>query len=213
MRNSVKMILGVGLLAMSAGADTYTVDPNHSEIAFSVRHMLVSNVKGNFSEFSGSFDYNPEDLASFSAAAIVSVASIDTRNADRDEHLRSADFFDAEQFPEIAFKVTRVDVGAGDPVLYGDLTMRGVTKEIALPVLVSGPVKDMSGNMRAGFEGAARINRQDWGVSWSKTMDGGGLVVGDDVRLLINVEGVRAESASAAAEAIAEEDAVEAAQD
>lgn len=211
MWNSVKVALGVGLLALSAGADTYTVDPDHSEIGFSVRHMLVSNVRGNFGTLSGSFEYDPNDLASFAASATIPVAGIDTRNKDRDDHLRSPDFFDAEKYPEIKFNVTRVDVNGGDPVLYGDLTMKGITKEIQLPVFVSGPVKDMAGNMRAGFEGATRINRQDWGVSWSKTLDGGGLVVDDFVRITVNIEGVKAEGSPD--EAIAAEDAAEAAQE
>ncbi|MCZ7592422.1 MAG: YceI family protein [Kiritimatiellae bacterium] len=150
-------------------------------------------------------------MASFAASATIPVAGIDTRNKDRDDHLRSPDFFDAEKYPEIKFNVTRVDVNGGDPVLYGDLTMKGITKEIQLPVFVSGPVKDMAGNMRAGFEGATRINRQDWGVSWSKTLDGGGLVVDDFVRITVNIEGVKAEGS--ADEAIAAEDAAEAAQE
>lgn len=209
MRNVVKMMLGAGLLAMPALADTYTVDPSHSEVAFSVRHMLVSNVRGNFGALNGSFGYDPADLASFTASATIAVSSIDTRNEDRDDHLRSPDFFDAEQFPEITFNVTRVDVNGGDPILYGDLTMKGVTKEIQLPISVSGPVKGMAGEMRAGFEGTTRINRQDWGVSWSKTLDGGGLVVGDEVRIIVNVEGVKAAESTA----VAEEAPVEAAQE
>lgn len=211
MRSIVSVILGLGLIASTAGADTYKVDPSHSEIGFSVRHMLVSNVRGAFDGIDGSFFYNPEDLGSFTASATIPAASIDTRNADRDDHLRNADFFDVEQFPEISFKTTRVDISGEDPVLYGDLTMKGVTKEIRLPITLSGPVTDMAGKQRAGFEGSTKINRQDWGISWSKTLDGGGLVVSDEVKISVNIEGVNA--GKNADEAIAAEQAEEAAQE
>lgn len=191
MRSVIVALIGSSLAVAAVRADTYEVDPSHTEIGFAVRHMLVSNVRGSFSDLSGSFDYNPDDLSTLNASALIKVESIDTRNEKRDEHLRSPDFFDAKQFPEITFKVTRADANGGDPILYGDLTMKGVTKEIAIPVTMHGPITDPWGNVRAGFEGSVTINRQDWGISWSKSMDGGGLVVSDEVKIELSVEGVK----------------------
>ncbi len=176
---------------MSKNNKLYEVDAQHSEVGFAVRHMVISNVRGAFNDFSGSFAYDPSDLKSFRATASIKVASIDTRNEKRDGHVRSADFFDAEKFPEIKFEATRVDTSGSEPVVYGNLTMKGISKEIALKVSPHGPVKDPWGMERAGFEGSATVNRQDWGVSWSQRLDNGGLVVSDEVKISLNVEGVR----------------------
>ena len=190
MKKSVIAALVLGLAAGAARAATYQVDPSHSTVGFSVRHMMVATVRGAFGEFSGSFDYDPENAQSFQASAVVQTASIDTRNAKRDEHLRGPDFFDAAQYPEITFQSTRVDSNGGDLILHGLLTMKGGSKEIAIPIIPHGPVTDPWGNVRAGFEGSATINRQDWGISWSKTLDGGGLVVSDEVKIEISIEGL-----------------------
>lgn len=189
------MMAGVGIAQTPAA--TYEIDASHSDIGFGVRHMVISTVRGSFGDFAGSFEYNPEDLASFSASASIKVASIDTKNAKRDDHLRNADFFDAPQHPEITFATTRVEPSAEGLVLYGDLTMKGVTKEIALPITLHGPITDPWGNVRAGFEGSVVINRQDWGISWSKAMDQGGLVVDDKVTITVSVEGIEKKEAAA----------------
>ncbi|MCS6771083.1 MAG: YceI family protein [Kiritimatiellae bacterium] len=172
-------------------AATYEVDPSHSHIGFAVRHMVVATVRGTFDEYVGSFNYDPENPANFSASATIKTASINTRNAKRDDHLRSPDFFDAEQFPEIKFETTGAELAGDQLVVRGNLTMRGVTKEIILPLTFSGIVKDPWGNTRVGFEGSTTINRQDWGISWSKTLDTGGLVVSDDVKIELSVEGIQ----------------------
>ncbi len=177
-------------VVVEARAATYEVDASHSDIGFGVRHMVVSTVRGSFGDYSGSFEYNPDDLGSFRASAVIKTAGIDTRNTRRDDHLRNEDFFDAAKFPEITFNSTRVEPSGEGLVLYGDLTMKGVSREIALPITLHGPVTDPWGKVRAGFEGSVVVNRQDWGISWSKTMDQGGLVVDDKVTISVSIEGV-----------------------
>ncbi len=207
MRKHITAALSLGLAASVAHADNYQIDPNHSEIAFSVRHLVISTVRGNFAEFSGTFSYNPEAVAEFSADVTVNVASIDTRVEDRNAHLRSPDFFDAEQFPAITFKATGAEQDGDDVTIHGDLTMRDVTKPITLKGSVSGPVVDPWGNPRVGIVASGTINRQDWGVSWSQKLDNGGLVVSDTVKIDVNVEGIKIADAPAAEEAA--EEAVE----
>lgn len=175
---------------MQIQAATYTIDPVHSTIGFSVRHMVVANVKGSFGSFSGTINYDAAAPENTSASAVIQVSSINTANSDRDDHLRNPDFFDVEQFPEITFETTGAQGAAPNITLVGNLTMKGVTKEIRLPVEISGPVKNMRGSHVIGLSGATEINRQDFGVTWSKTLDGGGLVVGDIVRIMIEVEAV-----------------------
>lgn len=185
------LALALGLAAPAAQAETYEIDASHSSIGFSVRHMVVSTVRGSFGEFTGSFTYDAAAPADTKAAAVIKTASIDTRNAKRDDHLRNEDFFDAPKHPDITFETTRVEVDGETVTLFGNLTMKGVTKEIALPVTFHGPITDPWGNVRAGFEGSTSINRQDWGISWSKNLDGGGLVVSDEVKLDISIEGIK----------------------
>lgn len=185
------LALALGLAAPVVNAETYEIDASHSSIGFSVRHMIVSTVRGSFGEFTGSFDYDAAKPADTKASAVIKTASIDTRNAKRDDHLRNEDFFDAPKFPDITFETTRVEADGGTLTLFGNLTMKGVTKEIALPVTFHGPITDPWGNVRAGFEGSTTINRQDWGISWSKNLDGGGLVVSDEVKLEISIEGIK----------------------
>jgi polyisoprenoid-binding protein YceI len=185
------LALALGLAAPVVNAGTYEIDASHSSIGFSVRHMIVSTVRGSFGEFTGSFEYDAAKPADTKASAVIKTASIDTRNAKRDDHLRNEDFFDAPKFPDITFETTRVEADGGTLTLFGNLTMKGVTKEIALPVTFHGPITDPWGNVRAGFEGSTTINRQDWGISWSKNLDGGGLVVSDEVKLEISIEGIK----------------------
>ncbi|HMP88586.1 MAG TPA: YceI family protein [Kiritimatiellia bacterium] len=196
MKQTVKAVL-VGLIAVGfalpqkSQADVYEIDTAHSSIGFSVRHMVIANVRGQFKTFSGSVNYVEDDATAFSASAEVDVASIDTNNDKRDDHLRSGDFFDAESHPAITFNTTKIEGNLPDITLIGELSIRGVTKEIALPISIVGPITDPWGNQRIGFSGSTRINRHDYGVSWSKTMDGGGLVVGDEVRLIIDIEAIK----------------------
>lgn len=182
----------VCLVTTPALAATYDVDVSHSSVGFSVRHMGVSNVRGAFSEFSGSFDFDPADPKSWQVEATVQVGSIDTRIENRDNHLKSPDFFDAENHPTITFRSTGVKpLENGRYQLAGDLTIRGVTKPIVLDLELLGTTTDMRGNELAGFTATGTINRQDFGLSWSKVLETGGLVVGNEVKLMIEIEGIR----------------------
>lgn len=178
-------------LTTGAYAASYDLDASHSTIGFGVKHMVVTTTKGQFTEYTGGFEYDAADPASLKAQATIKVASVDTGNGKRDDHLRGADFFDVATHPEITFVSKSAEKLGDDVVLTGDLTIKGVTKEIKLPLTVNGPITDPWGNVRVGLEGKTKIKRQDFGITWSKTMDGGGLVVGDDVTLDIVVEGIQ----------------------
>jgi polyisoprenoid-binding protein YceI len=181
-----------GLLAMGVfAADTYKLDLSHSSVAFTVRHMVIANVRGNFKEFEGTVLYDPADVTKSSVEVTIKTASIDTDNTQRDTHLRSADFFDAEKFPTITFKSKSVEKKGDGYVLNGSLTLRGVTKDVAIPFEVLGVVKDPYGNTRLGAHGELTINRMDYGVSWSKSLDAGGLVVSEEVKILLDIEAVK----------------------
>lgn len=184
-------LVGLILSFNALAADTYVVDGAHSSIGFSVKHMVINNVKGHFGEFAGTVIYDPDDASQFKADGTIQVKSIDTGIAARDEHLRSADFFDAGQYPEIRFAAKKVERQGAVYSLTGDLTMHGVTREITLPFTVSGPIVDMQGKKRIGLEATTIINRKDYGINWSKVMDNGGLVVADDVKAEINIEAVK----------------------
>lgn len=170
---------------------TYEIDPHHTEFGFAARHMIVTNVRGTFGDFSGSFNYDPANPTAFSAEVAIKSASITTRNEQRDTHLKSADFLDVEKFPELTFKTTRVEAKGDSLVLHGDLAIRGVTKQITLPVEVNGPVTDPYGLLRVGIEGSTKINRQDWGVAFNGKLATGDLIVSDEIKLTIAVEGTR----------------------
>jgi polyisoprenoid-binding protein YceI len=188
-----RMVLAALLAAVASGAyaASYELDPSHSSIGFGVKHMVVTTTKGQFATYTGGFSFDPADPASLKAQATIQVASVDTRNAKRDDHLRSADFFDVAAHPEITFVSKSAEKMGDEVVLTGDLTIKGVTKEIKLPLIVNGPITDPYGNVRLGLEGKTRINRLDYGITWSKNLDGGGLVVGDDVTLDIVIEGTQ----------------------
>jgi polyisoprenoid-binding protein YceI len=176
---------------MGVKAASFELDASHSTVGFGVKHMVVSTTKGEFTEYTGGFEYDAADPASLKANATIKVASVNTRNAKRDDHLRNSDFFDVANHPEITFVSKSAEAVGDQVVLTGDLTIKGVTKEIKLPLTVNGPVTDPWGNVRVGLEGKTKINRHDFGITWSKAMDGGGLVVGDEVTLDIVVEGTQ----------------------
>ncbi len=179
-------------LALSANAQaaTWSIDASHTRVGFKVRHLMVSWVQGEFADVSGTVEYDPAAPTKTGATVTVQMASVDTRDAKRDEHLRSADFFDVAKHPTMSFTSKSVKQGAGQSLLVsGDLTIRGVTKPVTLTVDGLGqPVTDPWGNQRVGASATATINRQDFGVSWNGTLDSGGVVVGDDVQLVIDVE-------------------------
>ena len=185
MRSLLALAVGLSLSAAAVRAEVYEVENVHSTVGFGVRHMVVTTVKGNFSEYSGTIAYDPADPSSLKISGVVKVASINTGNTKRDDHLRNSDFFDVEKFPEIAFESTKFENG----VLTGNLTIKGVTKEVSMPATVNGPVTHpFTGRQAIGVDFTTKINRQDFGISWSKTLDGGGLMVGDEVTLELSLQ-------------------------
>ncbi len=175
--------------ALPMAADVYKVDKSHSDVDFKVRH-LVSNVTGKFTDFDGTITMVPGKAEASSVEFTINAGSNDTGNGDRDKHLRTPDFFDVVKFPTITFKSTSI-VPAKKKDLYdvtGDLTIRGVTKRVTIPVQYLGAAKDPWGNEKAGFMLTTTINRKEFGVSWNKALDNGGVLVGDDVEVTINLE-------------------------
>lgn len=194
-RNTVlaSFVLLLAVLGAQAAepAPTFAVDPVHSSVAFKVRH-LVSKVSGAFREFSGTIVGDPKEPSGASIAFTIKAASIDTLNPDRDKHLNSPDFFDAAKFPEITFKSTKITPKGGDKYdATGIFTMHGVSKEIVVPVTFGGLAKDPWGNERAGFSVALTLNRKDYGISFNKVLDAGGMMLGDDVEVSIELEAVK----------------------
>jgi polyisoprenoid-binding protein YceI len=170
---------------------TWNVDPIHSRVGFSVRHLGIATVRGTFKEFEGTLEVG-EDLSSARARGTVKPASIDTHDASRDDHLRSADFFDVENYPEIAFASTSIEVtGAGEWKVVGDLTIRGVTKEIELDAEVGGTENDPWGNERIGLEASGQISRSDFGMKFNIALGSGNVVVSDKVKVILDISAVK----------------------
>jgi polyisoprenoid-binding protein YceI len=170
-------------------ADVYAIDPAHSSIEFSAKHLMVSTTTGVFKDYQGTITYDPNALETFRADITIQAKSIDTHVEKRDDHLRGADFLDTEKFPTIRFVSKGITGQDGSYSIVGDLTLKGVTKEVVVPVNISGPIKSpMGGNMIIGLAGQLTINRQDYGVSWNKALDNGGYVVSNDVNIRINIE-------------------------
>jgi polyisoprenoid-binding protein YceI len=179
----------------STSTGTYTIDPTHSRIGFVARHAMVTKVRGSFNEFEGSGHFEAEEPGKSSLQLTIKVASIDTRNADRDGHLRANDFFDMEAYPEITFASTAVE--QVDPVSFrvtGDLTIKGVTKPVTLDLEYTGTAVDPYGNTRLGLEGSTVVNRKDWGVTWNTALEAGGVLVSEKVTLEFEVSAVRTDS-------------------
>jgi polyisoprenoid-binding protein YceI len=175
---------------------TWRVDPAHSSVQFAVKHMGIATVRGKFTRFEGTLEVG-EDLASSKAYGKVDVASIDTGEPDRDAHLRSADFFDAEHYPEITFESTRVEpLDSESSAVYGNLTMHGVTKEIRLDVNVEGVDTDPWGNERVGLEASGTLNRSDFDMKFNQALGSGNLLVGDKVNISLDISAVRQEAGS-----------------
>lgn len=171
----------------------WNIDTAHSSVGFSVRHMMVSKVRGEFKSYRGHFEIEGDSLVPSSVEVSIDTASIDTAVTDRDNHLRSADFFDAARFPAMTFKSKRVeDVSREGFRLVGDLTIRDVTKEVSLDVEIGGQQKDPWGNDRVGYSAKTRIERKEFGLVWNQALETGGLVVGDKVEILLEVEAVKA---------------------
>jgi polyisoprenoid-binding protein YceI len=171
---------------------TYTIDPAHSRIGFVARHAMVTKVRGSFNDFAGTGAFDADDPAASHLQLTIKAASIDTRNADRDAHLRSNDFFDMEHYPEITFVSTAVEaIDAADYRVTGDLTIKGVTKPVTVDFEYTGSAVDPYGNQRIGFEGKATVNRKDWGVNWNAALEAGGVLVSENVTLEFDVSAIR----------------------
>lgn len=169
----------------------YKVDPAHTSISFSVKHMVIATVKGSFSKFEGAITYDEKDLSKWSVKGKIFADSIDTNNSDRDKHLKSPDFFDVKKYPEITFESKNFRKDGDGYISKGIFTMHGVSKEIEIPFKILGKIKDPWGNERIGVEASLKINRQDFGISWNNTLDNGGLIVGNEVQIELSAEFVK----------------------
>jgi polyisoprenoid-binding protein YceI len=184
--------LGLVAAAAAARADTWNIDPAHTTVEFSVRHMMISNVRGQFEKVSGTIAASGNDPNSVQINAVIDANSINTRVEKRDAHLKSAAFLDVDKYPAIAFKSTKVEPdGSNKWKVTGDLTLHGVTKPVVLEVETAAPIKDPSGKTRAGASATTKIDRKDFGVVWNKPMETGGVLVGDEVSIAIEVEAVQ----------------------
>jgi polyisoprenoid-binding protein YceI len=178
---------------LSPAVTTWKIDPAHTNVEFSVRHLMITTVRGRFADVSGSVTSDDTDPAKGSVDITIATASIDTREAQRDAHLRSADFFDVETFPTMTFRSTRIEDAVGDRfTLVGDLTIRGVTREVAFSVTSEGTAKDPWGGHRSGFSATTKIKRSDFGLTWNQLLEAGGVAVGDEVKITIDAELVKA---------------------
>jgi polyisoprenoid-binding protein YceI len=194
MRRPWVLALFVVMAARSAAAEgVWEIDAAHSTVQFSVRHMMVSNVRGEFRNVSGTVRGDEKDPMHAQVEATIDTTSIDTRNEKRDGHLKSPDFLDAERYPTMTFRSKRIEkTDNGRYRVTGDLALHGVTREVTLDVDgPTAPVKDPMGNVRAGAQATAKLDRRDFGITWSKALDGGGVMVGDEVDVTIDVEATR----------------------
>jgi len=188
-RITVAMLaLLVGLAGAASAADTWTVDKAHSTVNFKIKH-LMSKVTGSFGDFDGTITTDFANLGASGVTFTIQAASIDTANADRDKHLRAADFFDVEKFPTVTFTSSKITkTGETTFAVTGTFTMHGVSKEITLPVTFLGAAQDPWGNTKAGFEIATTLSRTDYGIVWNKALETGGFLLGDEVEVMINLE-------------------------
>jgi polyisoprenoid-binding protein YceI len=190
-----RFLVGAAAVAASAlpilsATTTYQIDPRHSDAQFAVTHLMISTVRGEFHGINGTVIYNDGDVSKSSVNVTIDATSVDTREPDRDKDLKSDHFFDVANHPTMTFKSTKVEsAGPGKLKVTGDLTIRGITKPVVLDVTVpKPPIKDPWGLQRTAVSASTKINRQDFGVAWNKTLDSGGVVVGDDVDITIDVE-------------------------
>lgn len=178
---------------------TWQLDNAHSSADFTVRHMMVTNVRGSFGSVTGTIEFDPENPANASVDATISCATINTNNDDRDNHLRSGDFFDVENYPNITFKSTSVEPTSDNTAnVTGDLTIRDVTKPVTLEVEFLGSGDSPFGDVRAGFEARGSINREEFGLTWNQALESGGVLVGKDVKINLDVQGVKVAQAEGA---------------
>lgn len=176
---------------LAGATGTWVIDPSHTTIGFTVRHAMIAKVRGGFGAFAGSFTIDGANLSASSAEVTIEAASIDTKSADRDAHLISPDFLDAEAFPTLTFTSTSVQVSGNDVTLTGDLTIHGVTRSVAIAYEFIGLSQDPWGNQRIGFEGTSKISRKEFDLTWNAALETGGVLVGDEITLLLDVEAVK----------------------
>jgi len=181
-----KLLLSTALVFSFAQAKEFVIDNTHTNIGFSIKHMMISNVKGSFHNYSGDIEFDVDKKLFTKLNAKIDIASIDTGIEKRDEHLKSPDFFDVAKYKTIDFTMTGMKEGK----VHGTLTMHGVTKDIVLTPTIHGVIKDFKGAQRVGFTLEGKINRKDFGLTWNKLLEGGGLTVGEDVLLTIDVEAI-----------------------
>ncbi|MFG3102681.1 YceI family protein [Streptomyces sp. NPDC048182] len=177
---------------LTALTGDYTIDPAHTTIGFTARHAMVTNVKGSFNDFTGALHLDGANPALSTATLDVTMDSIDTGNADRDGHLRSADFFKIEEFPTMTFRSTKVESAGGEDYrVTGDLTILGTTKPLTIDLEFNGAAKDPFGYERVGFEGKAEIKRSEWGLTWNAALETGGVLVSDKIKLTFDISAVK----------------------
>ena len=189
MANSATATPVGGTATQSGQKTTWVIDAAHSNVGFSIKHLMISSVRGSFTEVHGTVKVDENDPTTAEVDITIPTASVTTRDEKRDGHLRSPDFFDAEQFPNMTFRSKRVERGSGDSFrVIGDLTIRGITREVELDVELAGRAKDPWGNEKAGFEATTKIKRSDYGLTWNAALETGGVLVGDDVKISIEAE-------------------------
>ncbi len=192
-RFSLYLFTAATLLSHAGTADdTFTLDPNHTDIGFAVTHMVINKVNGKFKEHEGELVINDRGRLT-AARAVIKTASINTEIQARDDHLRSADFLSVEAFPEMTFESTRVRRRFGKNAMIGKLTIRDVTRRVVLWYQLKGPITDPWGNRRVGFEASTTISRADFGLTWNQVLESGGLMVGDEIEISINLEAIAEE--------------------
>ncbi len=189
MKKLILPVLSLSLLTSSALAAKFDLDKAHTNVSFTAPHLMVSKVKGRFEQFNGTFDFDEKTEKLNDISVTINTDSISTNEADRDKHLRSPDFFDVTKFPEMTFKSTKVTYEKGKPdKVEGNLTIRGITKKVILDVDYNGAVTDPWGNRVVTFEAETKLNRKDFGLNWNKSLDKGGFVVGDEIKVEIDGE-------------------------
>ena len=190
MRKLLVLSAVLAVLSPAVRAETYEIDASHSQVGFRIKH-LVGKVPGRFTGFSGTIEFTPGKPESWKVVAKIDPATINTDNEKRDGHLKSPDFFDVAKYPEMSFKSTKVTDAKGETAkLHGELTMHGVTKPVVLDLELGGTTKDPWGNTRAGFTATGKVKRKDFGIVWNKTLDAGGLMLGEEVSVSLDIESV-----------------------
>ncbi len=192
MKTMLAILLAVSIQTVSAQVVTWKIDPVHSNVQFTVTHMMISEVTGHFKDFAVTMAQGKDDFSGSTLDVSIKAASISTDNDTRDNHLRSADFFDATKYPDLTFKSTSFDkTGENEYRIAGDLTMHGITKSVSLDTKYLGQIKDSKGTVYAGFKATGKINRYDYNLKWNRSLDAGGLLVSENVDITLNVKMVK----------------------